>query len=132
MEKTVTKLTKYGMKEMTGHIIGPLIVALIFFIISGTIDLPRAWIWTVLNLAYYTAGMLLLYFISPVLLNERGNWSIKKDAKKWDRILLQIFGTVGLYGHTALMALTRAGSNGQSWKGGPFTRASYCLLLVFL
>lgn len=99
------RLDKYGKKEVMGHIVGPIVIAVIFFLIAGTIKLPRAWIWAVLNLVFYTAGMLLVYFLNPVLLNARGSWNIKKDAKHWDRIMLQIFGTVGLYGHTTIMAL---------------------------
>ena len=43
--------------------------------------------------------------VNPGLLNVRGKWNKRKDTKKWDMILLQVFGTVGLYFHTILMAL---------------------------
>jgi len=58
--------------------------------------------------------MLVVYFINPVLLNERGAWTKKKDTKPWDKIILKIFGTVGLYGHTTLMALDAGRFN---WSG---------------
>ena len=44
------KLDKYGKIEAMGHIVGPIIIALIFFLLAGTIKLPRAWIWALLNL----------------------------------------------------------------------------------
>jgi protein-S-isoprenylcysteine O-methyltransferase Ste14 len=98
-------LDKYGKKELIGHIIGPVIISLIFFLLAGTINLYRAWIWSLLTLIYYITGMLVVLNMNPVLLNERGNWNKKKDVKKWDKVILQIFGTVGLYGHTTIMAL---------------------------
>ena len=72
------RLDKYGKIEAMGHIVGPIVIAVIFFLIAGTIKLPRAWIWALLNLLYYTTGMLLLYYINPVLLNARGSWKTKR------------------------------------------------------
>ena len=98
-------LDRYGKKELIGHIIGPVFISIIFFLLAGTINLYRAWIWSLLTLIYYITGMLVVLKMNPALLNERGKWNKKKDAKKWDKLILQIFGTVGLYGHTTIMAL---------------------------
>lgn len=122
MNSKKVKLDRYGRKEMTGHLVGPVFISAIFFVISGRVDLYRAWIWAVLTLVYYVAGMLVVYYINPELLNERGNWQRKSDAKNWDKIMLLVFGTIGLYGHTIVMALD-AGRFGWSligdWSTGP-------------
>jgi protein-S-isoprenylcysteine O-methyltransferase Ste14 len=105
MHKEQAKLNRYGRTEVIGHIVGPVITAVIFFIFAGRADLFRAWIWAGLTLAYYCGGMVVIYLVNPRLLNERGDWKKKKDTKRWDKIMLWIFGSVGLYGHTILMAL---------------------------
>ncbi len=105
MNKDQIKLDRWGRKEMRGHITGPLIIALFFFLAAGRLDLYRAWTWAILTLLYYLAGGLVLLRINPGLLNERGNWDRKKDTKAWDKIILWIFAGVGFYGHAVLMAL---------------------------
>ncbi len=99
------KLNKYGRKELIGHLAGPVFIATLFFLVAGRIDIFRAWLWAIVTFAYYTGGMLVILKVNPLLLNERGNWNKKKDTKSWDKILLWVFGTIGLYFHTILMAL---------------------------
>jgi protein-S-isoprenylcysteine O-methyltransferase Ste14 len=105
MHRVKVKLDRYGRKELIGHIQGPVFTGAIFFLFAGRIDLCRAWIWALLNMIYYLAGLLVILKVNPQLLNERGGWNRKKDAKSWDKILLIVFGTIGLYGHTILMSL---------------------------
>jgi protein-S-isoprenylcysteine O-methyltransferase Ste14 len=105
MHKTKTGLDRYGRKERIGHIAGPVIITAIFFAVAGRLDIYRAWIWAGVTLLYYIGGMLVILRVNPELLNARGRWNKRKDTKRWDRFLLHIFGTVGLYGHTVLMAL---------------------------
>lgn len=99
------KLNKYGKKELTGHIAGPIFIAVLFFLVAGRTDLNRAWLWAIVTFLYYFGGLAVILRVNPQLLNERGVWNKRKDTKKWDKVLLQIFGTVGLYFHTILMAL---------------------------
>jgi protein-S-isoprenylcysteine O-methyltransferase Ste14 len=99
------KLDGYGRKEVIGHIIGPVFIAALFFLVAGRTDIYRAWIWAIINFLYYVGGMMVILKVNPQLLNERGGWNKRKDTKPWDKILLQVFGTVGLYFHTVLMAL---------------------------
>ncbi|MFC2115649.1 methyltransferase family protein [Bacteroidota bacterium] len=105
MNKQKVKFNKYGRKELIGHIAGPLFIAGIFFIVAGRIDLYRVWIWAVANLVYYVGGMMVILKVNPQLFNERGSWNRKKDTKSWDKVILTLFGTIGLYGHTIIMAL---------------------------
>jgi protein-S-isoprenylcysteine O-methyltransferase Ste14 len=99
------KLDKYGRKELFGHVAGPVFIAALFFLFAGRTDLYRAWLWAAVTFVYYLGGLAVILKVNPRLLNERGNWHKKKDTKKWDKVLLQVFGTVGLYFHTILMAL---------------------------
>jgi protein-S-isoprenylcysteine O-methyltransferase Ste14 len=99
------KLDRFGRKELIGHIAGPLVIAALFFLVAGRTDLYRGWIWAITTLLYYMGGLLVILRVNPGLLNARGRWNKRKDTKAWDKILLQIFGTVALYFHTILMAL---------------------------
>jgi protein-S-isoprenylcysteine O-methyltransferase Ste14 len=99
------KLDKYGRKEVIGHLAGPVFIAALFFLAAGRTDIYRAWLWAIVTILYYAGGMLVILRVNPQLLNERGSWSKKKDTKAWDKVLLKVFGTIGLYFHTILMAL---------------------------
>jgi protein-S-isoprenylcysteine O-methyltransferase Ste14 len=69
------------------------------------LNICRGWIWAAATFLYYFGGLLVLLKVNPGLMNARGRWNKRKDTKAWDKILLRIFGTVGLYFHTILMAL---------------------------
>jgi protein-S-isoprenylcysteine O-methyltransferase Ste14 len=99
------KLNKYGRKELMGHIIGPVFITFLFFLVAGRTDMIRAWLWAIITILYYAGGMIVILKVNPLLLNERGNWNKKKDTKRWDKIMLWIFGIIGLHVHTILMAL---------------------------
>lgn len=105
MRGAKVKLDKYGRKEFIGHLAGPVIIAALFFGVAGRTDICRAWLWAIATFLCYTGGLMVLLKVNPLLLNERGSWNKKKDTKKWDKILLQVFGTIGLYFHAILMAL---------------------------
>jgi protein-S-isoprenylcysteine O-methyltransferase Ste14 len=105
MPREKVKLDKYGRKELIGHLIGPVFIAALFFLVAGKSDIYRAWLWGIATFLYYVGGMMVILKVNPQLLNERGGWKKRKDTKAWDKILLQIFGMIGLYFHTILMAL---------------------------
>jgi protein-S-isoprenylcysteine O-methyltransferase Ste14 len=132
MEREKIQLNKYGRKELRGHFIGPIFIVVIFFAIAGTVTFPRAWIWAALTFGYYLAGMLTVYRFNPGLLNERGAWNRKKDTKSWDKILLQVWGTVGLYGHTALMALDAGRFNWSGMGGATIIPGIFIYTLGFI
>ena len=112
MEKV--KLNRYGRKELVGHIVGPLFIVALFFLVAGRPDLYRGWIWAGITFLFYIVGMTVILRVNPVLLNERGGWNRRKDSKSWDRILLLVYAGTGLYGHIILMAFD-AGRYG--WSG---------------
>jgi len=105
MSQEKVKLDKYGRKELIGHVVGPVFISALFFLVAGRIDMNRAWLWAIVTFFYYVGGMAIIFRVNPRLLNERGSWNKKKDTKIWDKVLLQVFGTIGLYFHTILMAL---------------------------
>jgi len=105
MHKEKVKLNIYGRNEVMGHILAPLLLAVIFFSIAGRIDLLRSWIWIIITGLYYFGGLWILLRVNRDLLNERGNWKGKKDSKSWDRPVLLMFAGIGIYGHVILMAL---------------------------
>ena len=105
MPREKIKLDRYGRKELIGHVVGPVFIAAVFFLVAGRMDIYRAWLWAIVTFLYYVGGMMVILKVNPQLLNERGGWNRKKDTKLWDKVLLQIFGTIGLYFHTILMAL---------------------------
>lgn len=105
MAEVKVKLDRYGRKELIGHIAGPVFIAAVFFLVAGRMDIYRAWLWAIATFLYYVGGVMVILKVNPQLLNERGSWNRKKDTKLWDKVLLQIFGTIGLYFHTVLMAL---------------------------
>ena len=105
VHKRKTGLDRYGRREMIGHLAGPLMIALFFFMAAGRLDFYRGWIWAGLTMLYYLAGLLVLLKVNPGLLNERGSVNRRKDTKKWDRTLLLVYAGTGLYGHVVLMGL---------------------------
>jgi protein-S-isoprenylcysteine O-methyltransferase Ste14 len=116
MHRKGNQLDRYGRREMIGHLAGPVIIALLFFLSAGRLDLYRAWIWAGLTVLYYLFGLLVLLKVNPGLLNESGGVNRRKDSKKWDRMLLVVYAGTGLYGHVVLMALD-AGRFGWSHPG---------------
>ena len=48
---------------------------------AGRIDLPRAWLFLALTLFWMAANAGLVAVANPELLNHRGLWKKKKDAK---------------------------------------------------
>jgi protein-S-isoprenylcysteine O-methyltransferase Ste14 len=105
MHQERVKLDRYGKKELIGHLAGPVLISAIFFVTAGTLNMYRAWIWAGAMTLFYAGGLLVLLRANPELLNARGGWNKNKDTKSWDRLLLLVFGGVGLYAHTVIMAL---------------------------
>ena len=72
------------------------IVAFIFFSCAGRTDIPRAWVFFIVNFIYYLAPVVILFKFNPELLIHR--MKRKKDSKLWDKILVRIFLLIGVYG----------------------------------
>lgn len=91
------RLKRSGIAYVIFTIVNPVIVAIIFFGSAGRVNMPRAWLFFSATFIYYLLGIALLYKHSPELLNHRGDWRKKKDAKTWDRILVTVYGIIAFY-----------------------------------
>jgi len=107
-------LDKYGYIVCFGFIIGPLIMATIFFACAGKMDLNRAWIYFIMIQVYYIIGTLVIAIKNPGLMNVRGARRSKEDSKSWDKIIVPIFGIFAFYLQPALMGLDVGRYN---WSG---------------
>jgi protein-S-isoprenylcysteine O-methyltransferase Ste14 len=91
------RLGKPGMAVLVGSVVGPVIQGVLLFAAAGRVDLPRAWLFVVLSLVWMVANSGLVAATNPELLNQRGLWKKKRDAKPWDRKLVILFGLFGFY-----------------------------------
>jgi hypothetical protein len=86
------RLDRYGYLVCFGFIIGPVIMAAIFFACAGRTDLPRAWIYFVMIQVFYIAATILVAVHNPGLMNVRGARRSKQGSKKWDKIIVPVYG----------------------------------------
>jgi protein-S-isoprenylcysteine O-methyltransferase Ste14 len=99
------RLRKPARIILAGVVLGPAIQGLLFFAAAGRFDLPRAWLFVALTFVWMAANTGLLAVTNPDLLNQRGMWKEKRDAKSWDRKLLILFGLTGFYLPPTVMGL---------------------------
>jgi protein-S-isoprenylcysteine O-methyltransferase Ste14 len=85
------------MAVLVGSVLGPVIQGTLLFVAAGRFDLPRAWLFLGLTFVWMVANTGLVAMTNPELLNQRGLWKKKKDAKSWDRKLVGLFGIFGFY-----------------------------------
>ncbi len=71
-----------------GSFLGSFVQGALFFAVAGRLDLARAWLFLAVSFVWMFGNVVLLAFANPELLNQRGDWKKKKDAKAWDRKLL--------------------------------------------
>ncbi len=91
------RLRRPGKLVLLGSFLGTFIEGVFFFAGAGQIHIPRAWLFLVVSLVEMFGSVVILAFVNPALLNYRGEWKKKKDAKAWDRKLLPVFGVFGMY-----------------------------------
>jgi len=91
------RLRKPGVLVFGGSFLGTFIQGVLFFAAAGRFDLPRAWLFLAVSLVEMFGSVVIVAFVDPAMLNYRGEWKKKKDAKAWDRKLLPIFGLFGMY-----------------------------------
>jgi protein-S-isoprenylcysteine O-methyltransferase Ste14 len=98
-----TKIRSGARTYLIRSIIGPMVMALVFFLAAGSLDLTRAWFFFILFFTYSFTSSLVFYRLKPELMYHRNNW--KKDAKKWDRILMPIAVLTGFHLQYLVMGL---------------------------
>lgn len=72
-----------------------IIMATIFFIAAGRLNISRAWIFFAAMLVYFLVSIIILYKFNPELLIHR--LKRKADAKSWDKILMRTNNLVGIH-----------------------------------
>jgi len=91
------KLKKSGIKVLVGTFLGPFIQGALIFISAGRINIPRVWFYLVVSFISMFGGIVIVYKVNPELLNHRGEWKKKTDAKRWDKFLLLAYGITAFY-----------------------------------
>lgn len=99
------ELRKPGIAVLFGALVGPAIQGVLLFATAGRMDLSRGWLFLALTLGSMVVNTVLVAAVNPELLNQRGLWRTKKDAKPWDRKLLALFGVVSFYLPPIVMGL---------------------------
>jgi protein-S-isoprenylcysteine O-methyltransferase Ste14 len=98
-------LRKPGIFVLSASFLGSFIQGALFFIAAGRLDVPRAWLFVAVSFVWMSGDVVIVAFVNPELLNRRGEWKKKKDAKAWDRKLLPVFGMFGMYVLPFIMGL---------------------------
>ena len=91
------RLRKPGIVVLVGSFFGAFIQGALLFAAAGRLDLPRAWLFVAISFVWMFGNGVALAIANPELLNQRGAWKKKKDAKAWDRKLLPLYGLAGFY-----------------------------------
>ncbi len=99
------RLHRPGIAVLFGSLVGPAIQGALLFATAGRFDLPRVWLFLALTLVSMVANAALVAAVNPELLNHRGLWRKKKDAKPWDRRLVALFGIFSFYLPPIVMGL---------------------------
>lgn len=84
------KINRNGIRSILRDFLIIIINSVVLFVSAGTIKWAGAWIYICLILAHQTAITLLLLFINPRLLNERGK-AVKKDTITFDRVFVIVY-----------------------------------------
>lgn len=99
------RLHRPGLAVAAGSVVATVIQGGLLFASAGQTDLPRAWLFLVLTFGWIAVNTCILAVINPELLNQRGLWRKKKDAKAWDRKLVALFGIFSFYLPPIVMGL---------------------------
>jgi protein-S-isoprenylcysteine O-methyltransferase Ste14 len=72
------------------------IMAAVYFITAGSLDIGRAWVYFGITAGTYFIGSLILIRYNPELLNERAKR--RDNTKPWDKALLSLYLLIGFFG----------------------------------
>jgi len=86
-----------GIVVLVGTFVGPFVEGALLFACAGTMALPRAWFFVAVSLVGMFGQIALVAAKNPELVNHRGRWKQKKDAKGWDKPLVTSYGLLAFY-----------------------------------
>lgn len=95
--RSASRLEAPGVSVLIGTFLGPAIQGVLIFAAAGTMAISRAWLYLVLALIGMFGQILLVAIVNPELVNHRGRWKRKTDAKPWDRPLVVTYGLFAFY-----------------------------------
>lgn len=98
-------LDRSGIAVVVGTFLGALGEGALLFAAAGTLALPRAWFFLALSFVAIFGQIVLVAWKNPELVNHRGRWRRKKDAKRWDKPLVCTFGILGFHVLPIVMGL---------------------------
>jgi protein-S-isoprenylcysteine O-methyltransferase Ste14 len=99
------RLQRPGIRILVGTFLGPFIEGAVLFACAGTAALPRAWFFVAVSFVGLFGSITLVALKNPELVNHRGQWRQKKDAKRWDRPLVVSYGLLAFYAVPIVMGL---------------------------
>ncbi len=105
-----------GIAVVVGTFFGAFIQGAVLFAAAGTMALPRAWLFLAMSFVAMFGQIVLVAWKNPALVNHRGRWRKKRDAKRWDKPLVITFGIFGFYMLPLVMGLD-LGQSGSSRIG---------------
>ncbi len=88
----LNKLQHPGRSVLVGTFLSPFIQGVLLFTAAGTANIPRVWFLLFLNFVCMFGQIAIVAVKDPELVNHRGLWNRKKDAKPWDRWIVSGFG----------------------------------------
>ena len=62
----------------------------VLLLAAGTIDVPRAWLFLLINLGFSIVSSVIVAILNPEVLNQRNN-AFRHNTKKWDVYLLSAY-----------------------------------------
>lgn len=71
--------------------------AIIFFVAADQLEIPRAWVFFILTFIYYVTSFIILYRLTPELINQRGGSAFQENSKTWDKYILVVYTFLGIY-----------------------------------
>jgi protein-S-isoprenylcysteine O-methyltransferase Ste14 len=99
-QSTITsrpRLERPGIRILVGTCLGPFLEGVALFASAGTMALPRAWLFLAVSFVGMFGQITLVAIRNPELVNHRGQWKEKKDAKRWDKPLVISYGLLAFY-----------------------------------
>ena len=99
------RLQTPGIVVLVGTFLGAFVEGALLFASAGTTALPRAWFFVAVSFVGMFGQIAIVAIKNPELVNHRGQWKKKKDAKPWDKTLLSLYGLLAFYVAPIVMGL---------------------------
>ena len=85
-----SKIDVWGYNTIAKQVISPIILGGLLFWLAGTTDWTWGWVFNIVHTLAWVMMTVMVWRANPELLNVRGK--LQSGAKRWDRILLSIYG----------------------------------------